>query len=143
MEARPGRRTLARWRLSQTLNSALREFAPLKMVDDESSSHHARLRAPLQHLRAIGFPSLARRYVVLNAFDGARAHMSAAAPVAQYVSAGTTTSSPGPTPAASIATCSAAVPLETAIPYLHPCLLANASSKRRSQGPLSPTPPPQ
>jgi len=45
------------------------------MVDDESSSHHARLRALLQHLRAIGFPSLARRYVVLNAFDGVMASL--------------------------------------------------------------------
>jgi len=45
------------------------------MSESEGSSRLAKLLDLLRHLHATGFPSLARRYLVLNAFDGAMASL--------------------------------------------------------------------
>ena len=56
--------------------------------------------------------------------------------LATKVRAGTITSSPGPTPAASSARCSAAVPLLTAATWRTPRYSLNASSNSAVRGPM-------
>src|SRR5690606_6407113 len=61
--------------------------------------------------------------------------MSIAAALATRVKGTVMTSSPGPTPAASNARCSALVPVLTATPYPAPQNLANSSSKAATSSP--------